>query len=155
MGQQVMDGNLAVRRLGRVQRMARPLPDPHARELWQEVRNRLIQLKRPLLIKHEQGKRGHGLGHGINPPDRIRRNRLACCSGGIAHAFRKRDLATSCDLDCQTAQPSLADVSLHPSRDTPQTVRVKTQFAVDGQGGTSGHFRHHLASIHSALSSDQ
>jgi hypothetical protein len=125
MGQQIMDRDLTSGWLGLIERMSFALPDTRIGKGGQEVGDRLVQLKSTLLIEHHKGQRGHGFGHRVDAPDRVRRYRSP--GGGIRESrpFREDESALARYLDGKAGKSPFTHMRIHPTGNTLQPSGIK------------------------------
>ncbi len=111
MGQEVANRDLALRRdaLERTLAVCRADNDLRILELWDEERNRVIELETALFVKHQNRHASDRLGHRGDPKDRVFAHRNVVVYIPPTEGLSKDDPSTDSDQTDRSRDVSLVD----------------------------------------------
>ena len=90
-----------------------PDDDFHAGKFGNVLRDRIVELPLPLFVQHHHGDAGNGLGHGVDPEDRIFLDSVGLLRVELADGVEVDDLAVARDQCDQACHLLVVDEMFH------------------------------------------
>jgi hypothetical protein len=122
-------------RLGRISGSAHP--HLHVGQLRQPAAHGVVEQQVPLLEQHHQRHRGDGLGHRVDPVDRVGLHRRAGLDVGGAVAVAVDHLAPSGHGELHAGQLPLIDVAVHDVVDPGEAAGIELEIGGAHRHGSS------------------
>jgi hypothetical protein len=128
-GDEVVDGDVARRRIGVVQRAAGVLQHPHAGELGRPLGDRVLELELAFLHQLQRHDAGDRLGHGGDAEDGVARHRRARLDVALADGVELQLLAVLPDQRHRPGKPAGVDHAAQRRLDRAQRRPVEALYA--------------------------